>query len=349
MRTLRKHAILAISALLFACDQDPTGPVGKAPTETQPELAVGPPGSWAIKASMRKPRTHLKAATVHGVIYAIGGFGGPARVEAYDVASNTWTVKQRLPEGLIPNGATSIRGKIYVAGGWKTRNGTIRYSRALYVYDPATDTWTRKASLPFRVGRFAGHQDAIDGKLYLYAGVTVNADGSEGPHRFLRYDPATDNWTNLHRPSYARRGGAAGAIDGKFYLVGGSLPESRNGMGRAWDVHVYDPAAGWSKRPLGHFGLHTSELAYAPLGGKLYIVGLDDREDNCLVDASAVYDPVTNSLSPFATPAPLRQRAAGVAARRQFFVLGGFDREPRDFECAGGIGTPTAEVRVYSP
>ena len=34
---------------------------------------------------------------------------------AYDVASNTWTVREALPEPLDPNGATTSR-QIYVAG-----------------------------------------------------------------------------------------------------------------------------------------------------------------------------------------------------------------------------------------
>ena len=103
-----------------------------------------------------------------------------------------------------------------MAGGWT--NG--RLSNRLYVYDPGTDTWTRKADMPFTIDRRAGHQGMINGKLYVYAGATVNADGSAGPHRFFRYDPATNRWTTLARPSYARRGGASAAGDPSVGAVG---------------------------------------------------------------------------------------------------------------------------------
>jgi N-acetylneuraminic acid mutarotase len=187
----------------------------------------------------------------------------------------------------------------------------------------------------------------IDGKLYVYAGVTVKADGSAGPHRFFRYDPATNAWTTLDRPSYARTGGASGVIDGKLYLVGGTLPNSQNGTGKATDVHVYHPATGWATRPLGPQDLGGG-LAYAPLGGKLYIVGTYSRDD-CVYNSSAVYDPVTNALSSFSL-SPRRSRAAGVAARGQFFVLGGSEPVPDDTSgCYVGTGSVTGEVWAYTP
>jgi N-acetylneuraminic acid mutarotase len=341
----------ALGSLLVACDRDLTAPAGANADDHQPQLAATD-ASWSLKAPLPKPRSNFKAATVNGVIYAIGGYVFDpatglqvrARVDAYDVASNTWTQKRPLPEALLPHGATSINGRIYVAGGWSNS----RLSKRLYVYDPTADTWTRKADMPFTIDDYAGHQGMIGGKLYVYAGVTVNADGSPGPHRFFRYDPATNTWTTLNRPSYARRGGASDVINGRFYLVGGTLPTSHNGVGKAYDVHIYDPATGWTKRPLGLYGLDSWGLAYAPLGGKLYIVGTN-YSDDCTYRVGGVYDPATNALSPFSPLAPLRARAAGVAAKGQFFVMGGSDSEPDDNGCAVGAGKVTGEVWAYTP
>jgi N-acetylneuraminic acid mutarotase len=212
----------------------PRLPGGASADNLQPELAAAAE-SWSLKAPLPKARSNFHASTVNGIVYAIGGYFESAtglqvraRVDTYDVASNSWSQKRSLPEALLPHGTTSINGRIYVAGGWT--NG--RLSKRLHVYDPATDTWTRKADLPFTIDRYAGHQATIGGKLYVYAGVTVNADGSKRPHRFLRYGPATNKWASLARPSYARLGGASGVIDGRLYLVGGSLPTTRNGRAR---------------------------------------------------------------------------------------------------------------------
>lgn len=343
-------SVFAIGAMLVACDRELTAPAEPAAEEVRPQLAAST-ASWTLKAPLMKARSNAKAATVNGIVYVIGGMVFAretgleirGRVEAYDVASNTWTLKRALPEPLIPHGATSIKGKIYVAGGWNND----RISRRLYVYDPTADTWTRKADMPFTIDRLAGQQGMIDGKLYVYAGVTVNADGSNGPHRFFRYDPAGNTWTTLSRPSYARQGGASGVIDGKFYLVGGTLPTSQNGAGKASDVHVYDPATGWTTRPLGLAGLDGG-LAYAPIDGKLYIVGSNSQGD-CTYDVSKVYDPVSNTLSPFSSLAPRVSRAAGVAAKGQFFVVGGAVIEPDDQGCAANTGKVTSAVWAYTP
>jgi N-acetylneuraminic acid mutarotase len=344
---LRAGVVLA--TLVTACGPDLTSPDPAPPAVSLLETS----GTWTTKAPMPTPRSHLKAATVNGVIYAIGGFGyAPAaggylirsKVEAYDVASNSWTVKKALPEPLEPNGATNINGKIYVAGGLSNE----RYSKALYVYDPGTNVWTRKADMPFTVaGYSAGHQETINGKLYVYAGVTVNADGSEGPHRFFRYNPATNTWTTLSRPSYARRGGASGVVNGRLYLVGGTLPTSPSGQGYAYDVHVYDPATGWTKVPLGVTGI-SRRLAYATLGGKIYLVG-SSYYDGCEYRSAGIYNPATNTLGSFASLfASSRANAAGAAAKGQFFVIGGENYEPDASGCGLG-GEVTGNVKAYTP
>ena len=338
------------AALVFsACtEQDPTEPSTITATPASPGISLlETSGAWATKAPMPTPRSRLKAASVNGVIYAIGGFAQTStgnfvrpKVEAYDVATNTWTVKRPLPEPLMPNGATNINGKIYVAGG-VSNDGRI--SKALYVYDPMTNGWTRKADMPFRVAGEAGHQGAINGKLYVYAGITINTDGSRGPHRFFRYNPATNGWVTLQPPSYARYGGASGVMNGRLYLLGGTLPTSRNGTGFAFDVHIYDPAAGWTKKPVGHYGFNQG-MAYATLGGKLYVVGVN-WSDGCFYRSSGVYDPATNTVSPIGEASSLLDRAAGGAAKGQFFVIGGTKSDPDSCEDLDLTG----DVEAYTP
>jgi N-acetylneuraminic acid mutarotase len=118
--SIRNGAIVfALGSLLTACDSDPTAPAGTGADDHQPQLAATA-ASWALKAPLPKARSNFMAATVNGVIYAVGGYVDGtetglqirARVDAYDVASNSWTQKRSLPEALIPTGATSIKGKI---------------------------------------------------------------------------------------------------------------------------------------------------------------------------------------------------------------------------------------------
>jgi N-acetylneuraminic acid mutarotase len=99
---------------------------------------------WAPVASMHHPRTRLAAATGgDGRIYAIGG-DGAGTVEAYDPASNTWSVRAKLPAGVGPAGlaaAAAPSGRLYALGGGPD-------SCHAATYDPTANAWTVAPSLP---------------------------------------------------------------------------------------------------------------------------------------------------------------------------------------------------------
>ena len=163
-------------------------------------------------------RHSLVAASVNGVVYAIGGcFNGALRkVEAYNPAGNTlvlWHAKALHPAARSwPSGAAVINGKIYVPGG---ENGDGAPTKSLlFAYNPATDHWATKAAMPVASAR--GAVGAINGKLYVYTAT------NDGKSSFLyRYDPSTNAWTKRATPPHANQSPAAGVINGKLYLAGG--------------------------------------------------------------------------------------------------------------------------------
>jgi len=297
---------------------------------------------------MGTPRVGLKATAVNGIIYAIGGNRGTSlirrTVEAYDPGTNSWTVKAALPEPLEPTGATTLNNRIYVGGG-RSSGGV---SQALYVYDPATNRWTRKADMPYKGTIFGGHQGAINGMLYIYLGMTTNPDGTTGPQRFLRYNPATNTWASLKVPSFARAGGASMVYSGRFYILGGKLPKGDGVTGEAADVHVYDPASnGWTKLPLRLWGYYyTRTHAFATSKGKLYITGSDyaDGWDG----VNQVYNPATNTWGAIAPPLYARSGAAGAGVNGQFYAIGGYTCEqPTGYPCEPR--DVSGAVEAYTP
>jgi N-acetylneuraminic acid mutarotase len=350
-RLSRLSPALALSVFsLVSCapDENPVGPTVAEETTAPTFATAAAANTWTTRAPMPTPRAGLKATAVNGIIYAIGGnddFGVLRRtVEAYDPGTNSWTLKARLPEPLEPTGATTLNNRIYVAGGRST--GGI--SQALYVYDPATDRWTRKADMPYKGTSFGGHQGTISGLLYVYLGMTTNPDGTAGPQRFLRYNPATNTWASLKVPSFARAGGASTVYSGKFYILGGKLPKNGGVTGQAADVHVYNPASnGWSKLPLntgGYYYTHTH--AFATSKGKLYITGSDyaDGWDG----VNLVYNPATNTAAGIAPPYYARSGAAGAGVNGQFYAIGGYTCEqPSGYPC--GPSHLSGAVEAYTP
>ena len=105
----------------------------------------------------------------------------------------------------------------------------------------------------------------IDGQVYA-AGGMVGETGR--PLDLLaRYDPEADSWETLRRMPEPVRAGAAAAVDGILYVIGGSTAD-----GNTDAVYAYDPAADeWSERtPLPEPRFNHSAVA---LGGKIYVLG----------------------------------------------------------------------------
>jgi N-acetylneuraminic acid mutarotase len=180
-------------------------------------------------------------------------------VRAYNVSTNIWNYSlSDMPAARYSmNGAGVINGKIYVSGG-RTSNRASPPSADLFVYDPVTDAWTQKRSMP--EGGAEGVTGVIKNKLYV---VTFSPGLPDGVANVFRYDPTTDSWSRLPQPKpYFFLGGGGAVIGGKLYLI-------------APHVLVYDPATNqWNtKGPL------PGDLTGAPvaLDGKLYLFGRDTR------------------------------------------------------------------------
>jgi N-acetylneuraminic acid mutarotase len=265
--------------MLASCADEPT----------QPDVAPGPAARATLESNTWIPRRNipsywadLSTATVpnaagESIVYAIGGSGETraclGRVRAYNVTTDAWRQRADLPVALCGlNGAGVIRGKIYVSGGARS-DGRRELSASLFVYDPATNVWTRKRDMP-EAGA-GGVTGVIQGRLYV---VTVNQDGVA---RFFRYNPATDAWARLPSTSYWWLGGGGGVINGKLYLM-------------AQGVKVYDPSANqWTIMGPLPGDLHGSSVV---LLGKLHIFGADTRTGGER-GGIFVYDPVSNAWS----------------------------------------------------
>jgi hypothetical protein len=229
MRHQFRATMLALSGLalaLAACGGDePTGP-GVAPASGPTPAATS--NAWIPRADMLTIRTNLAVATVpnaagQSVVYTIGGTnpqGVPLKtVAAYNVATNTWAFRRALPAALAwTNGAAVLNGKIYISGGFSDFD-QYHLSHALYLYDPVTNTWTRKHDMPSVQGQYhdpayvgaQGVSGVINGKLYVVTACFWTdepwPDYQEGScfgkglgPAFFRYNPATDQWSTLPSP-----------------------------------------------------------------------------------------------------------------------------------------------------
>ena len=285
---------------LGACDRAPIEPSGSGEEPSTAFAVTQAAGSWTTKAPMPTPRWHLAAGVATDAagtqrLYAIGGFDPNCcfvpTVEAYDYASNTWSAKASLPVAIShTNGVGNIGGKLYLSGGvvedpWTWASGPVNH---LYEYDPNRNTWTRKADMPRQMAQ--GVTGVINGKLYVLGGDCGNCT-SRIVSKLFRYDPVTNTWNSSLPPApSAHVGGVGGVINGKFYVAGGA-----SWSGRVTNrLDAYDPVSNtWST--LAPMSTKRFGAAGAVLGGKLYVIGMnnvDPGERQGIVEA---YNPSTNT------------------------------------------------------
>jgi N-acetylneuraminic acid mutarotase len=103
---------------------------------------------WTLVSGPR-PREHLGATALGGVVYAVAGRTAGLDtnldiVEAYDAGANRWRALPRVPGPRGGTAAAAVAGRLVSAGG-EEPGGTIR---TVFAYNPGTRRWSSLPSLP---------------------------------------------------------------------------------------------------------------------------------------------------------------------------------------------------------
>ncbi len=248
----------------------------------------------------------------NGVLYLIGGgvgFGPDTHIDqvwAYDANTNGWSRKTDVPSpGVGSNfgSAALVGGKIYVFGGITGQFGIVH--RALWIYDVASDSWSRGADLP--IENFGAAVAAINGKIYL-------AFGSGFVNQTWQYDPATNAYTRRADapfvPQPQRLHGVA---------LGGEMHAFAGGFSGTSHV-IYNPSVDqWRLGPDMPVGV--TDPAVGVLGGKALVVGGQPQA------LTQIFDPATNTWSqgaPIAGAVGGVDNTTGGVIGKTFHLVGGF-------------------------
>jgi hypothetical protein len=156
-----------------------------------------------------------------------------------EVAEDTWATKAPMQQVRGGLGVVAVNGKIYAIGG-STASGSFPpdvfsggFVGTNEMYDPKTDTWTSKASMPTPRCDFA--IAAYQNKIYCIGGAVGFKVNEIGFHSSVVsgvnevYDTVTDTWETKTPMPDERRTIQAHVVNGKIYVVDWSL------------VYVYDP------------------------------------------------------------------------------------------------------------
>ncbi len=228
-----------------------------------------------------------------------------------DVASSRWVTKAQMPTSRARLAVVAYQGQIYAIGG-ETTEGV---SGVVEVYDPSTDTWTRRASKPRPVRNIGAA--VLGDRIYVPGGYDAM---DQAIATVEVYDPRADAWSEvapLPMPLFAY---AIAAVNDKLYLFGGL-----DGIRYLDTVLVYDPDSdAWaSGTPMSEPRGFSAATLVAEL---VYVLGgYDGQSESTLGE---VYEPAKEGSGeqPWTRLAPMRVGRGGLAAvtvDNQVFAFGG--------------------------
>ena len=308
---------------------------------------------WSRGAPFPEPAEEVYGIAAAGKFYVFGGLAPgwkpKGMVYEYDPDGDTWTKKKSMPLASHHVALAELNGKIYAMGGFKYpekgKPAWVPIDNA-WEYDPAQDSWRALAPLPTKRG--SPNAVVSGGKIYVIGGAGIHP-GSKAvdihparPHRSLStnevYDPATNTWEARSPLPTARNHAAAGAVNGKIYIIGGRLGAafitraSNTGI-----VEVYDPATdqlGDLKAAMPH---PRSAVAWGTYKGRIYVAGGEERSGmgpwQRTFRAVEAYDPRTNTWSALPPMTFPRHGLAGDILNGKFHLVSG------DVASGGGPGT----------
>jgi N-acetylneuraminic acid mutarotase len=259
------------------------------------------------------------------------------------LGSLQWTRLEDRPLGTSEGHGAVAGGKLYTFGGfdWSAPSCCTPW-RYAFVYDLASDTWSRLADMPEGVTH-AGV--ATDGSDIYWAGGFVEDPSRTfqvfGTVHAWRYRVAANTYEALPDLPDRRGAGTLTYLDGKLHFIGGLSFGQASDTNQHWVLDLAAGATAWtSAAPLP---TPRNHLGSAVLGGKIYVIGGQHGHDEGLVTVPDVeiYDPRTDTWT----------RGTNMPRARSHITGGTFPFRERIVVVAGEIanGRSITDVSAYDP
>ncbi|NOU14784.1 MAG: hypothetical protein HOO92_12615 [Methylococcaceae bacterium] len=308
-------------------------------------FGIGP--TWEAVAPINTPRFQFAAGATDNNIYIFGG-NGPNEsnlksLEALDLNDpSTWS---NLADnnnncfggstcvdggGVEEVTGAGLNGKFYVFGGYGGGNpyGVFNFVQE---YDPASDTWSSKASMP--TVRSAAISVAYENEIYLFGGDYFHpVTNKETNYKIVEaYNPDTDTWRKVPGMTLPqlRQAFSVAVVNDKAYIIGGGLQSTMKANN---NVSAYDfKSQIWIKTGLTALPtprVFTYGHAAPVLNGKIYLIGgaiPTKKPSPHLIGSTKVeiYDPLSNTWQIGPALPQTSLFGAAVVANEAIYVISG--------------------------
>jgi N-acetylneuraminic acid mutarotase/glucose/arabinose dehydrogenase len=307
-----------------------TSPPGPAPVSASTPTGVVDIGSWRAAAPTGLARQEVSFSKVSNRFYLT--WGGTTQ-QVYNPRRDRWRWLHPLPADLDHIQSVALNGKIYSLGGLHRQPGQPKPSvGSVWIYDPATDTFSSGAAMPTGRERGAGGVAVWNGKIYYFGGLH---DGVAVPWADV-YDPVADTWMALDDMPRARDHFQAAIVGGTLYAIGGrqGVRAEPFGFNDAYDLTAGTWTTGLAPLPTPRGG-----YAVAVVKGHILVIG-GEGADGTFSEVES-YDPVTDTWSSLAGMPTARHGIQAVVWHGQVFVAAG--------GAAAGGPSPTDVTEVFTP
>ena len=247
-----------------------------------------------------------------------------AVVSSSMAADDKWERKENMPESSrCCVAAATINGKVYVIGGIEVNRaphipnpGDMTLDR-VQAYDPVTNTWAPKRSMPTTRARMAAV--TFDGMIYVFGGASRR--GGKVLDAVEVFNPEAGErgaWKKLAKLPKALAATSAAVVGDKIYVIGGW---DRGAQKEVYGtVFEYDPKEDTfdQKRDMP---TPRGGLGVAVLQGKIYAIGGWNLEE--VLNVVEVYDPATDTWEA-KKPMPVQKALFGITTLSgRIFAIGG--------------------------
>ncbi|MCB2205061.1 Omp28-related outer membrane protein [bacterium] len=265
------------------------------------EFPVVAAGQWSQVTTLPGAKCYHGAAWYDGAMYVFGGLGATLRFDKtcakYDAASGTWETLAPLEENRGLPVVETVGDKIYIIGGYSATN-PFTVQEPVLEYDPATNTYTEKASMILPV--FGAGSFVHEGRIWVLGGGTTAFNTSTD--RIQIYDPASDTWTVTSSVTPYTSWASGVTLAGTTVLyVGGARYTNGQGLFGAWAYKGSISGDNITWTAIADYpGRSTMRHAAGSDGTKAYFVGgynAGSMNSGPPTGVSYCYDPALDSWS----------------------------------------------------
>ena len=314
-------------------------------------------GTWSTLAPLNIGRLFYPSSVLpDGRVLVVGGEFSTAAPETntgeiYNPLTNTWTLIANFPLSTFGDSPTEVLPDGRVLAGPNS-------SAQTFIYDPATDTWS------FAATKLRGDTSAEETWVKLPDNSILTYDLTDlpsgvGQQTAQRYVPSLNEWVDAGTVPVAlgSNGGNPGIVPelGPAFL----LPDGRVFyIGASGNTALYTPpttltgTGSWVAGPVIPGGLGAFDVpgAMMPNGDVLFAVGpINGLPTAPSMAAIMEYDPVTNTITPVATPPALTAALSHTSQEFTRMIVLPSGQVLFDDAQPGGPLSETLQLWVFTP